>query len=105
MKKIKAAVVATAMIGMTVGSAAPALAWLHPGSTTQYPSAGGTWTYGFWNAKVRSYYTVNKNHGSSVIYNGDLARSACTASGQKSVAEKWAINTSGASDSYYYRTC
>ena len=105
MKKIKAAVVATAMLGMTVGSAAPALAWLHPGSTTQYPSAGGTWTYGFWNAKVRSYYTVNQNHGSSVIYNGDLARSACTASGQKSVAEKWAVNTSGASDSYYYRTC
>lgn len=105
MNKIKAAVVATAMLGMTVGSAGPALAWLHPGSTTQYPSAGGTWQYGFWNAKVRSYYTVNQNHGSSVIYNGDLARSACTASGQKSVAEKWAVNTSGASDSYYYRTC
>lgn len=105
MKKLKAAVVATAMLGMTVGSAAPALAWLQPGSTTRYPSAGGTWQYGFWNAKVRSYYTVNKKHGSSVIYNGDLARSICTASGLKSVAEKWAYNSPGASDEYYYRTC
>ena len=88
-----------------MGTASPALAWLHPGSTTQYPSSGGTWQYGFWNAKVRSYYTVNQSHGSSVIYNGDLARSACTASGQQSSAEKYAINTSGATDSYYYRTC
>ncbi|MBD3948121.1 lactococcin 972 family bacteriocin [Nocardioides ganghwensis] len=105
MNKIKSVVAATSLVLMAMGTASPALAWLHPGSTTQSPSTGGTWQYGFWNAKVRSYYTVNKSHGSSVIYNGDLARSACTASGQKSIAEKYALNTSGATDEYYYRTC
>lgn len=105
MKKIKSAVAVSAMALVAMGTASPAVAWLHPGSTTQYPSAGGTWEYGFWNAKVRSYYTVNKSHGSSVIYNGDLVRSACTASGQKSIAEKYAVNTAGATDEYYYRTC
>ncbi|WP_425199493.1 hypothetical protein [Parageobacillus thermoglucosidasius] len=33
-----------------------AAAWLHPRPTTQYPTEGGKWTYGFWNAMVRSYY-------------------------------------------------
>jgi len=105
MKFVKTALAGTALIAMTIGGAAPAMAWLHPGQETRYPSTGGTWQYGFWNAKVRSYYTVNKSHGSSVNYNGNLTRSICTASGQKSVAEAWAINTAGASDTYYYRTC
>jgi lactococcin 972-like bacteriocin len=105
MNKVKATLAASAMLMTALGTASPALAYLHPGSTTQHPSTGGTWEYGFWNAKVRSYYTVSKSHGSSVILNGDLARSACTASGQKSVAEKYAVNTPGATDEYYYRTC
>lgn len=79
--------------------------WLHPGSSTQHPSSGGTWEYGFWNVKVRSYYTVGGCHGSSVTYNGGTVRSANTASGQKSSAEKYAVNTPGADDKYYYRTC
>lgn len=90
---------------LTVAGAAPAQAYLHLGSSTQYPSSGGTWQYGFWDAKVRSYYTVNRCHGSSVRYNGDLARSVDTASGVKSIAEKWAYNSPGAVDEYYYRTC
>lgn len=102
---LKMTFAAVAVLAMTAMGAAPAMAWLHVGSETRYPSSGGTWQYGFWNAKVRSYYTVNTSHGSSVSYNGSLTRSVCTASGQKSVAEAWAINTSGASDAYYYRTC
>jgi hypothetical protein len=98
---------ASALAAATIVGAGgpPALAWLHAGSVTQYPSSGGTWTYGFWNAAVRSYYTVNKSHGSSVSLNGSIARSACTASGQKSIAEKYAVNYPGADDAYYYRTC
>lgn len=73
------------------------------GEHTQYPSQGGKWTYGFWNAKVRSYYTVNKHHGSTVVYNGKTARSIKTAPGKKSIAEKYAINLPGNDDRYYYR--
>lgn len=29
--------------------------WLAYGPITQYPAEGGTWEYGFWDAKVRSY--------------------------------------------------
>ena len=38
--------------------------WLAYGPITQYPAEGGTWEYGFWDAKVRSYYTVDRCHGS-----------------------------------------
>ncbi|GIG41587.1 lactococcin 972 family bacteriocin [Cellulomonas phragmiteti] len=89
--------------GAAPGGALPT--WLSAGSKTQYPSAGGTWNYGFWNAYVRSYYTVNKCHGSSVSYNGSLVRSVNTASGQKSIAEKFGLNYWDATDAYYYRTC
>ncbi len=105
MKIFKTTLAGAALVAMTAGGAAPAMAYLHLGSETRYPSSGGTWKYGFWDAKVRSYYTVNQNHGSSVIYNGDLTRSICTASGQTSVATDYAINTPGATDEYYYRTC
>ncbi|WP_235616988.1 lactococcin 972 family bacteriocin [Lysinibacillus mangiferihumi] len=43
--------------------------WLAPGPITQYPNEGGTWQYGFWNAKVCSYYKVDRCHGSTVILN------------------------------------
>jgi len=109
----KAAVTACLAGVLAIGAAVPASAapagvlptWLHAGSTTQYPSTGGTWEYGFWNAYVRSYYTVNQCHGSSVSYNGGLVRSADTASGQRSIAEKFGLNYWNASDAYYYRTC
>ncbi len=42
-------------------------AWLAPGPITRYPAEGGVWQYGFWYARVRSYYTVNRCHGSSVV--------------------------------------
>lgn len=105
MKLARVAAVTVLAGGLTFAGVAPAQAYLHPGSVTQYPAEGGTWQYGFWNANVRSYYTVNRNHGSSVIYNGSLVRSVCTASGATSSATHYAINTPGATDEYYYRTC
>ena len=48
--------------------------WLAYGPITQYPAEGGTWEYGFWDAKVRSYYTVNRCHGSTVVLNGNTVR-------------------------------
>lgn len=90
----------------TAASASAAMpAWLSPGPITQYPSAGGTWQYGFWNAKVKSYYTVNRCHGSTVQLNSEQVRSADTASGQTSIADKYAVNYWGNNDAYYYRTC
>ena len=70
---------------MTEGEVQPV--WLAPGPITRYPAEGGVWEYGFWNAKVRSYY-----------------KSINTASGQTSKAELWAIQHNG-DDRYYYRVC
>ena len=78
--------------------------WLAYGPLYQYPSEGGTWEYGFWNAKVRSYYTVNKCHGSTVKLNDKQSRSIDTASGKKSIAELWAVQ-SDSNDQYFYRVC
>lgn len=96
---------------LAIGFAAPALAaqavapaWLSYGPITVYPSSGGTWQYGFWDAKVRSYYWYNGNHRSTVVLNGSTHRSLCTASGAKSVAEAYAIQWWGADDRYYYST-
>lgn len=90
---------------MAVASAGPASAWLHRGSTTQYPSTGGRWEYGFWDAKVRSYYTVSRCHGSTVYFNDAMHRSANTASGYRSIAELWAYDAPWNDDRYYYRVC
>lgn len=80
--------------------------WTTPGMTTQHPSTGGTWEYGFLNAKVRSYYTVNRCHGSTVKDGaGRESRSANTASGYKSIAEIWAINSPNLNPVYHYRVC
>lgn len=76
--------------------------WLTYGPVTRYPAQGGTWTYGFGNAKVRSYYTVNRSHGSTVKLNNKESRSIDTAAGKESIAELWAIQ-SDSNDSYYYR--
>ncbi|WP_086823748.1 lactococcin 972 family bacteriocin [Allokutzneria sp. NRRL B-24872] len=101
----RAAVAGVAALTLTLGASAPAMAWLHPGSTTQYPSEGGTWQYGFWNVKVRSYYYhASRCHGSTVEYNGGRQRSVDTAAGRTSSATKGAVNQPWASDRYWYRT-
>nr|NLI49157.1 hypothetical protein [Propionibacterium sp.] len=104
--------IATAALGvfaatglMLQAAPTPANAWLASGVHTQYPATGGIWQYGFWNAAVRSYYTVNRNHGSTVVVEGQTVRSVCTAAGRTSIAEKFALNWWGATDAYYYRTC
>jgi len=79
--------------------------WLAPGPITQYPNEGGTWEYGFWNAKVRSYYTVDRCHGSTVILNGKQSRSIDTRAGERSIAELWAVQYPTHVDQYYYRVC
>lgn len=78
--------------------------WLASGPNRQYPSEGGTWEYGFWNAKVRSYYTVKRCYGSTVKLDSKISRSVNTASGKKSIAELWAIQ-SNSKDRYFYRVC
>lgn len=79
--------------------------WLAYGPIIQYPAEGGTWEYGFWDAKVRSYYTVDRCHGSTVVLNGNTVRSVDTAAGEKSIAEKWAVQWPSHDDRYYYRVC
>lgn len=79
--------------------------WLAYGPLKQYPAEGGIWQYGFWDAKVRSYYIVLRVHGSSVELNGELDRSIDTSPDFKSIAEKWAIQTPEGQDRYYYRVC
>lgn len=78
--------------------------WLNPdGKHTQHPAEGGTWEWGFWDAKIRSYYTHNSRaHRSSVSLNGDTVRSINTAAKKKSIAEKYAVNYWGNNDAYYY---
>lgn len=107
LKLVSAAALAAA--AMLVGSASPAAAWLHPGSTTQYPAAGGEWEYGFWNAMVRSYYYHPSTcHGSTVeFYNGSswgTQRSQDTAAGYTSAATMGAYNLWYTDDRYWYRT-
>lgn len=79
-------------------------AWLGYGPITRYPAEGGTWQYGFWNAKVRSNYTVNRCHGSTVKLNKKTNRSINTAAGKTSYAEIWTAQHDG-DDKYYYRLC
>jgi hypothetical protein len=91
---------------ITMTTSGPASAWLSIGKTTVHPAEGGTWSYGFWDAKVRSYYYHSRvTHGSTVVYNGERAQSVCTAVGYTSSATKWALNLPGTSDDYYYRVC
>ena len=59
--------------------------WLAYGPITQYPAEGGTWEYGFWDAKVRSYYTVDRCHGSTVVLNGNTVRSVVFHSPPKTI--------------------
>ncbi|MEV8515389.1 lactococcin 972 family bacteriocin [Dactylosporangium sp. NPDC051484] len=110
-RTVKLALAGVALSAAVTGVVAePAQAWVSVGTHTQYPSEGGTWQYGFWDVKVRSHYTVNRCHGSTVIRYIDgsetsRSRSIDTASGQKSIAEISTINSPGLEASYYYRTC
>lgn len=76
-----------------------------PGRHVQYPSEGGTWEYGFWNAMFRSYYTVGRCHGSTVTANGRTMKSVNTAAGRRSIAEIHGLNGPMTSARYYYRVC
>lgn len=76
-----------------------------PGPHTQYPSDGGTWEYGFWSAKFRSYYTVNKCHGSTVRDGDRESRSIDTKANSRSIAELWGLNNPNANPQYFYRVC
>jgi hypothetical protein len=98
------AVTAIALMGF--GMAAPnASAALRVGRSVVYPSAGGTWEYGFWDAKVRSYYRVNRCHGTTVRFNSAEHRSIDTGANQTAIAELWAVNSPWSNDAYFYRTC
>ncbi len=106
----RVAAVAVSLGLLAGGQAVAANAWESVGLKTQYPSSGGTWQYGFENVKLRSYYTVNKCHGSTVERKIDgkvvnSSRSVNTAAGKKSIAEVWTLNSAGLDGQYYYRTC
>lgn len=82
--------------------------FLQDGRKTQYPAEGGKWQYGFWNTAVHSYYTVNKNHGSTAVYidvmgKKHVYKSINTRAGKTSNGEGWALNLPKSDDKYYYR--
>jgi hypothetical protein len=108
MGRLKLVVAATIAAIALLAGATPASAWLHPGSTTQYPPEGGRWTYGFWDIKVRSYYYHGSRcHGSTAdFWNGSewrRHRSLNTRAGVRSVAEIGGYNTWYTDDRYWYR--
>lgn len=99
------AIVILAFMALSLANPGTAKAWLNYGPDYQYPSIGGTWKYGFWTVKVRSYYRVNKCHGSTVKLNRKTSRSAATARGYWSRAQIGAVNSPYADDRYYYWRC
>jgi Bacteriocin (Lactococcin_972) len=100
------AVLAIALLASSLAYPGVAEAWLNKGPIYQYPEAGGTWKYGWWDKKVRSYYIVRFSHGSTVVLNGNRQRSICTAGNRWSVAKKAAyLQGPSQTDKYYYRLC
>lgn len=98
-------VMALAIALLSTGLANPggAGAWLAQGPLYQYPSEGGTWQYGFWNARVRSnYHHPSECHRSTVEYNGNQQRSVDTRAGYYSYASIGAYNAWYNDDAYYY---
>ena len=78
--------------------------WFAHGHHYVYPNEGGVWDYGFWMAKVRSYYTVNRCHGSTVKVDNREHKSIDTAPDYPSIVELYAGDVGGV-DRYYYRVC
>jgi hypothetical protein len=79
-------------------------------ASTQYPSVGGRWDYGwagFWpaNEAWSNYYHKTKNHKSSVKTNNGKKNfySACTAKGKTSKAQVYSFDTN--SEHMYYNLC
>lgn len=83
-----------------VDTVAPA--FLAPGPITRYPSTGGVWKYGFWNARARSYYTVKRTHTSTVMVDRTVNKSIKTASGRTSIAHIYTWNHPWRKDAYWY---
>lgn len=99
------AIMALVLFAIGLANADKSEAWLARGPLYQYPSIGGTFKYGFWNVKVRSYYFKNRCHGSTVILNGARKPSIRTRGGRWSIATKYAVQTPRADDRYYYWRC
>lgn len=57
--------------------------------------ASGIMDYGFWMAKVRSYYTVNRCHGSTVKVDNREHKSIDTAPDYPSIVELYAGDVGG----------
>lgn len=103
--RIMAAALVAALALMTGGTAANA--WLSLGSSTKYPTAGGKWVYGFWDAKVHSHYKLYKCHGSTAqFWNGSTwsTNRDSANGGYWSDAHVGAYNLWYTDDRYYYRT-
>lgn len=99
------AMIALVLFAIGLANANKAEAWLARGPIYQYPNTGGTWKYGFWNAQVRSYYWVNRRHGSTVKLNGSREISVCTRPGYRSKADLWAAQAWWHDDRYFYWVC
>lgn len=96
-KQVAATVALTGTLLAGVGVAAAA-------ADVQYPVEGGTWSYGFWDAHARSYYTHNTRcHGSTASNDWGTNRSINTYAGRQSIAEQF--GTVFTNNRYYYRVC
>jgi lactococcin 972 family bacteriocin len=75
-------------------------------ATTNYPSQGGTWTYGLSTGLISpysNYYHGSKCHGSSVVTDWASSRSIDTYKGKTSHAQ--AAGNAYTHDKYYFRVC
>lgn len=110
-RRLKTTLVSVAMSVLVLGGAVvPAAAWVSPGSNVAYPVEGGRWTYGFWDAALRSEYIVDQCHGTTVhrLIDGEVVdtdRSIDTQAGEVAGARIWTYNSPGLGARYFYRTC
>lgn len=98
------ATLAIALLGFGLANPGSAGAWLAQGPLYQSPPQGGTWQYGFWNARVWSnYHHPSVCHASTVELNGRQQSSLDTPAGRYSQASIGTLQHHG-TDRYYYRT-